>query len=44
MLIGLFAIEQLVNGIRKGFDHPEPPEEDPAIPVIDPNAQIGARP
>src|SRR5437016_865121 len=43
MLIGLFAIEQLVNGIRKGFDHPEPPEEDPAIPVIDPNAQIGAR-
>ena len=44
VLIGLFAIEQLVNGIRKGFDHPEPPEEDPAIPVIDPNAQIGARP
>src|SRR5438876_12451288 len=44
MLIGLFAIEQLVNGIRKGFDYPEPPAEDPAIPVIDPNAQIGARP
>ena len=43
-LIGLFAIEQLVNGIRNGFDHPEPPEEDPAIPVIDPNAQIGVRP
>jgi TRAP-type C4-dicarboxylate transport system permease small subunit len=42
-LIGLFAIEQLVNGIRNGFDHPEPPEEDPAIPVIDPNAPIGAR-
>ena len=44
LLIGLFAIEQLVNGIRNGFDHPEPPEEDPSIPVIDPNAPIGARP
>ena len=28
VLIGLFTIEQLVNGIRNGFDHPEPPEED----------------
>jgi TRAP-type C4-dicarboxylate transport system permease small subunit len=27
-LVGLFAIEQLVNGIRNGFDHPEPPEID----------------
>jgi TRAP-type C4-dicarboxylate transport system permease small subunit len=43
VLIGLFAIEQLVNGIRNGFDHPEPLEEDPAVPVIDPNAPIGAR-
>jgi TRAP-type C4-dicarboxylate transport system permease small subunit len=42
-LIGLFTIEQLVNGIRNGFDHPEPVEEDPAIPVIDPNARIGAQ-
>jgi TRAP-type C4-dicarboxylate transport system permease small subunit len=25
-LIALFTVEQLVNGIRKGFDHPEPPE------------------
>jgi TRAP-type C4-dicarboxylate transport system permease small subunit len=25
-LIALFTIEQLVNGCRKGFDHPEPPE------------------
>ena len=31
VLIALFTIEQLVNGIRNGFDHPEPPEEDPAI-------------
>jgi TRAP-type C4-dicarboxylate transport system permease small subunit len=43
VLIGLFTIEQLVNGIRNGFDHPEPLEEDPAIPVIDTNAGIGAR-
>ncbi|HEV3498867.1 MAG TPA: TRAP transporter small permease [Bradyrhizobium sp.] len=35
LLIGLFAIEQLVNGITKGFDHPEPPDEDLAIPSID---------
>src|ERR1700676_2848979 len=26
-LIALFTIEQLVNGLRKGFDHPEPPDE-----------------
>src|ERR1700759_4047871 len=25
-LIALFTVEQLVNGIRNGFDHPEPPE------------------
>src|SRR5476649_925445 len=35
VLIGLFTVEQLVNGIRNGFDHPEPPEEDLAIPPID---------
>jgi TRAP-type C4-dicarboxylate transport system permease small subunit len=34
-LIGLFTIEQLVNGIRNGFDHPEPPQEDFDIPPID---------
>src|SRR6202521_1615937 len=26
-LIALFTIEQLVNGLRKGFDHPEPRED-----------------
>jgi TRAP-type C4-dicarboxylate transport system permease small subunit len=35
VLIALFTIEQLVNGIRNGFDHPEPPEEDLAIPPVD---------
>jgi TRAP-type C4-dicarboxylate transport system permease small subunit len=35
VLIGLFAIEQLVNGVRNGFDHPEAPEEDRDIAAID---------
>jgi TRAP-type C4-dicarboxylate transport system permease small subunit len=35
VLIGLFTVEQLVNGIRNGFDHPEPPDEDYDIPPID---------
>jgi TRAP-type C4-dicarboxylate transport system permease small subunit len=34
-LIALFTVEQLVNGIRNGFDHPEPPEIDRDIPAID---------
>src|SRR3954469_16105429 len=28
ILIALFTVEQLVNGLVKGFDHPEPPAED----------------
>ncbi len=32
VLIALFTVEQLVNGIRNGFDHPEPPDEDFPIP------------
>jgi TRAP-type C4-dicarboxylate transport system permease small subunit len=35
VLIALFTVEQLVNGIRNGFDHPEPPEQDLDIPPID---------
>ena len=30
-LIALFTIEQMVNGLRKGFDHPEPLGEDLAV-------------
>ena len=37
VLIALFTVEQLVNGIRNGFDHPEPPEEDL------PPAKVGAQ-
>jgi TRAP-type C4-dicarboxylate transport system permease small subunit len=39
VLIALFTIEQLVNGVTKGFDHPEPPEEDFSIPPVDTNIQ-----
>jgi TRAP-type C4-dicarboxylate transport system permease small subunit len=39
VLIALFAIEQLVNGITKGFDHPEPPEADLPIPPVDTSIQ-----
>lgn len=34
VLIALFTIEQLVNGIRNGFDHPEPAEDSLAVPPI----------
>jgi TRAP-type C4-dicarboxylate transport system permease small subunit len=44
VLIALFTIEQLVNGITKGFDHPEPPDDDLAIPPVDTNTQMRARP
>jgi TRAP-type C4-dicarboxylate transport system permease small subunit len=43
-LIALFTIEQLVNGIRNGFDHPEPRDEDLNIPPIATRAETGARP
>jgi TRAP-type C4-dicarboxylate transport system permease small subunit len=43
-LIALFSIEQLVNGIVNGFDHPEPLEEDPAIPPIEISAGTMAGP
>ena len=35
VLVALFTVEQLVNGIRNGFDHPEPPDEDLVIPAVD---------
>ncbi len=34
-LIALFTVEQLVNGCRKGFDHPEPVEALLEIPPIE---------
>jgi TRAP-type C4-dicarboxylate transport system permease small subunit len=35
VLIALFTIEQLVNGLRNGFDHPEQVEDDTPIPSLD---------
>jgi len=45
LLIALFTIEQLVNGIVHGFDHPEPPEQDDSpIPVVEIDAEGRVRP
>src|SRR5207245_350622 len=35
VLIALFTVEQLVNGLRNGFDHPEPPEDDGRVPIVE---------
>jgi TRAP-type C4-dicarboxylate transport system permease small subunit len=40
VLIALFTVEQLVNGIRNGFDHPEPPEMDRDMPPAEPRAGL----
>ena len=42
-LIGLFTIEQLVNGWRNGFDHSEPPDEPQFITPVAPLAPDGKR-
>src|SRR6202163_3193994 len=39
VLIALFTIEQLVNGIRNGFDHPEPPDDEFPIPPVETSLQ-----
>jgi TRAP-type C4-dicarboxylate transport system permease small subunit len=43
VLIALFTVEQLVNGIANGFDHPEPREEMSEIPPVDTNLEGRAR-
>jgi TRAP-type C4-dicarboxylate transport system permease small subunit len=35
ILVALFTIEQLVNGCRNGFEHPEPPDETPTMTSVD---------
>ena len=42
LLIALFTIEQIVNGCRNGFDHPEP-EEPLSVLTADTNAAGGER-
>jgi TRAP-type C4-dicarboxylate transport system permease small subunit len=43
ILIALFTVEQLVNGIRNGFDHPEP-EPELIIPPVETTLDLRARP
>jgi TRAP-type C4-dicarboxylate transport system permease small subunit len=42
VLIALFTVEQLVNGLINGFDHPEPPDDE--LPPIDARLETRARP
>jgi TRAP-type C4-dicarboxylate transport system permease small subunit len=44
VLIALFTIEQLVNGIAAGFDHPEPPDDELPIAAADSRFRTRARP
>src|SRR6478735_12728529 len=44
VLIALFTVEQLVNGVRNGFDHPEPPEIDRDMPPADAAVPTRAQP
>jgi TRAP-type C4-dicarboxylate transport system permease small subunit len=44
VLIALFTVEQIVNGIVNGFDHKEPPQEDHGIPLIDTGTGQGVQP
>ena len=44
VLIALFTIEQIVNGIVNGFEHREPPQEDPPIPLLETRGGEGMQP
>jgi TRAP-type C4-dicarboxylate transport system permease small subunit len=44
VLVALFTIEQIANGIANGFDHPEPPEEETPVQPLDTAIERGARP
>jgi TRAP-type C4-dicarboxylate transport system permease small subunit len=44
VLIALFTVEQIVNGIVNGFEHKEPPQDDHGIPMIDTGAGRGVQP
>ena len=44
ILIALFTVEQLVNGLQNGFEHSEPPsDDDHAIPAISTSVEPGAQ-
>jgi TRAP-type C4-dicarboxylate transport system permease small subunit len=43
VLVALFTIEQIINGLRNGFDHEEPPEGPADLRPIDTMASTGTR-
>jgi TRAP-type C4-dicarboxylate transport system permease small subunit len=43
-LVALFTIEQIVNGLRNGFDYSDPPEEPANTKPIDTMESMGPRP
>ena len=44
ILVALFTIEQIVNGLRNGFENAEPPESPTNAPPAGPAAPEGRRP
>ena len=44
VLIALFTVEQIFNGLINGFDHHEPPPEDHGVPLIDTRGGQGIQP
>ena len=44
ILVALFTIEQIANGIANGFDHPEPLEDETPVQPLDTEIERGARP
>src|ERR1700757_1780470 len=43
ILIALFSVEQLVNGLRNGFEHRDPPDDDGTVPMVE-GSKEGVRP
>ena len=44
VLVALFAVEQIVNGLRNGFEHDELPEDSRPAQAIETIATKAARP
>jgi TRAP-type C4-dicarboxylate transport system permease small subunit len=43
VLVALFTLEQIINGLKNGFDHEETPEDKPEIRPINPADPAGLR-
>jgi len=44
VLVALFTVEQIVNGLRNGFEHAEPPDQPAQAKPAQPSAREGHRP